>query len=94
MFAPKQTIDRNRSENYEFFQAVSHFRQDPSMNNQTIMEAAKKIFNLYVFETAPLKVALGDGICGAITQVCMEHCERRQGDELRGFVLLEVLPAK
>ena len=43
------------------------------MNKQTIMEAAKKICNLYVWETAPLKVALGDGICGAIKQVKMEH---------------------
>ena len=43
------------------------------MNKQTIMEAAKKICNLYVWETAPLKVALGDGICGAIKQVNMEH---------------------
>ncbi|CAM9902495.1 unnamed protein product, partial [Laminaria digitata] len=62
------TIDRNRSEHYEFFQAVSHFKQDPSSNKHVIMEDAKKICNLYVSETAPLRVALGDGICASIKQ--------------------------
>ena len=72
-FAQIQTVDRNRSENYEFFQAVSHFKQDPSSNKHAIMEEAKKICNLYVFEAAPLRVALGDGICGSIKQVGTEH---------------------
>lgn len=67
------TIDRNRSEHYEFFQAVSHFKQDLSSNKHVIMEDAKKICNLYVSETAPLRVALGDGICASIKQVSIEH---------------------
>lgn len=52
---------------------MSHFKQDPSSNKHVIMEDAKKICNLYVFETAPLRVALGGGICGSIKQVGAQH---------------------
>ncbi|CAM9512972.1 unnamed protein product [Ectocarpus sp. 12 AP-2014] len=55
----------NRSENYEFFQAVSHFAHETTANCQ-LTEAARKIYQLYVSETAPLRVDLDDGICRSI----------------------------
>lgn len=59
---------RNRSENYEFFQAVSHFTHETTTNCQ-LTEAARKIYQLYVSETAPLRVDLDDGICQAVKKV-------------------------
>ncbi|CAM9759665.1 unnamed protein product [Ectocarpus sp. 4 AP-2014] len=55
----------NRSENYEFFQAVSHFAHETTANCQ-LTEAARKIYQLYVSESAPLRVDLDDGICRSI----------------------------
>ncbi|CAM9180161.1 unnamed protein product [Ectocarpus sp. 6 AP-2014] len=55
----------NRSENYEFFQAVSHFAHETTASCQ-LTEAARKIYQLYVSETAPLRVDLDDGICQSI----------------------------
>ncbi|CAM9308298.1 unnamed protein product [Ectocarpus sp. 13 AM-2016] len=55
----------NRSENYEFFQAVSHFAHETTANCQ-LTEAARKIYQLYVSEAAPLKVDLDDEICRSI----------------------------
>eukprot|EP00752_Nemacystus_decipiens_P010574 g9417.t1 len=52
----------NRSENYEFFQAVSHFTFESCANKQLTTDSARKIYNLYVSEAAPLRVALGDEI--------------------------------
>lgn len=60
---------RNRSENYEFFQAVSHFTHETSPNKQLTTEGARKIYNLYVVEAAPLRVALGDEFCQDIKKV-------------------------
>lgn len=59
---------RNRSENYEFFQAVSHFAHETTAHCQ-LTEAASKIYQLYVSETAPLRVDLDDGICQSIKKV-------------------------
>lgn len=59
---------RNRSENYEFFQAVSHFAHETTTNSQ-LTEAARKIYQLYVSEAAPLRVDLDDGICQDIKKV-------------------------
>lgn len=61
---------RNRSENYEFFQAVSHFTYESCANKQLTTDSARKIYNLYVSEAAPLRVALGDEIYQDIKKVC------------------------
>lgn len=62
---------RNRSENYEFFQAVSHFTHESCSNKQLTTDSARKIYNLYVSEAAPLRVALGDEIYEDIKKVCV-----------------------
>lgn len=62
-------MSRNRSENYEFFQAVSHFSYDTAKNKQVTIDAANKIYSLYVSETAPLKVVLEDEIRQNIKKV-------------------------
>ncbi|CAM9157390.1 unnamed protein product, partial [Sphacelaria rigidula] len=58
----------NRSENYEFFQAVSHFTQDTSTCTRATCDEAKKIYNLYVSDAAPLRVSLGENISAQIKQ--------------------------
>lgn len=62
---------RNRSENYEFFQAVSHFTHESCANKKLTTDSARKIYNLYVSKTAPLRVALGDEIYQDIKKVCV-----------------------
>lgn len=70
---------RNRSENYEFFQAVSHFSHDPTCNKHSTADEAKKIFSLYVADTAPLKVALGDDVRSQIEEVCARRLAGHAG---------------
>lgn len=67
----QSTRRRNRSENYEFFQAVSHFTFESCANKQLTTASARKIYNLYVSEAAPLRVALGDEIYQDVKKVCV-----------------------
>ncbi|CAM9469004.1 unnamed protein product [Scytosiphon promiscuus] len=78
----------NRSENYEFFQAVSHFTHESSTNTQLIKDAARMIYNLYVADDAPLRVALGDEIYQSIKKAIEEgHVTRQVFDSAQGRVL-------
>ncbi|CAN0188711.1 unnamed protein product, partial [Hapterophycus canaliculatus] len=78
----------NRSENYEFFQAVSHFTHEASTNKQQITDAARMINNLYVAEDAPLRVALGDEVHQSIKKAIEEgHVTKQIFDAAQGRVL-------
>ena len=63
-----QTNRNPSTENYKLFQGVSHFAYqcDGSTNKQTILDAVN---NLYVAETNPLRVTLGDEIRTDIKEV-------------------------
>lgn len=50
---------------------MSHFTFESCANKQLTTDSARKIYNLYVSEAAPLRVALGDEIYRDIKKVCV-----------------------
>lgn len=52
---------------------MSHFTHETSHNKQATADAARKIYNLYVSEAAPLRVALEDEVFQDIKKVRWEY---------------------